>query len=75
MSLFTVPFRHLHTYTSLKSVSVILLQNQKYVLSVNVRLIYLIEQKYGGVKNGMLYSENAIIINIRLTISVTGKKP
>ena len=77
MSLFTVPFRHLHTYTSWKNVNVILLHYQKYVLLVNVRLIYLPEQKYGGVKNGMLYSENAKkhTKNLRLSISVTGKKP
>ena len=28
-------------------------------------------KSYGGVKNGMLYSENVKIINMRLTISVT----
>ena len=28
-------------------------------------------KSYGGVKNGMLYSENAKIINMRLTIFVT----
>ena len=32
-------------------------------------------KSYGGVKNGMLYSENAKIINRRLTISVTDMKP
>ena len=32
-------------------------------------------KSYGGVKNGMLYSENAKIINMRLTISVTDMKP
>ena len=31
-------------------------------------------KNYGGVKNGMLYSENAKIINKRLTISVTDMK-
>ena len=31
-------------------------------------------KSYGGVKNGMFYSENAKIINMRLTISVTDKK-
>ena len=37
---------------------------------------YLLRNKsYGGVKNGMLYSENAKIINMRLTISVTDMKP
>ena len=29
----------------------------------------------GGVKNDMLYSENAKIINMRLTIAVTDMKP
>ena len=32
-------------------------------------------KSYGGLKNGMLYSENAKIINRRLTISVTDMKP
>ena len=32
-------------------------------------------KSYGGVKNGMLYSENAKIINRRLTISVTDMNP
>ena len=32
-------------------------------------------KSYGGVKNGMLYSENAKIINRRLSISVTYMKP
>ena len=32
-------------------------------------------KSYGGVKNGMLYSENAKIINMRLSISVTDMKP
>ena len=30
---------------------------------------------YGGVKNGMLYRENAKVINKRLTIFVTDMKP
>ena len=29
------------------------------------------EKSYGGVKNGMLYSENAKIINMQITMSVT----
>ena len=32
-------------------------------------------KSYVGVKNGMLYGENAEIINMRLTISVTDMKP
>ena len=32
-------------------------------------------KSYGGVKNGMLYSENVKIINMRFTISVTDMKP
>ena len=43
----------------IKIVSVILLQNQKYDLS-NI----FDKTIYGGVKNGMLYSENAKIINM-----------
>ena len=33
------------------------------------------DESYGGVENGMLYSENAKIINMQLTISVTDMKP
>ena len=33
------------------------------------------EQSYRGVKNGMLYSENANIINMKITMSVTDTIP
>ena len=37
---------------------------------------YLLWNKsYGGVKNGMLYSENAKIINMQITMSVTDMIP
>ena len=54
----------------MKIVSVIFLQNQQHVLSnISDR-----KKRNGGVKNGMLHGENAKIINMLLTISVTGKK-
>ena len=37
--------------------------------------MFCLKVAYGGVKNGMVYSENAKRINIRLTISVTDMKP
>ena len=64
--------KHLDMY----SVSVILLQYQsklvckgKFCLKISDS--YLKKNKsYGCVKNGMLYSDNAKIINTRLTISM-----
>ena len=52
------------------SVSVILLQYQRQVLSDNFRFIFQKDKSYGCVKNGMLYSDNAKIINTQLTISM-----
>ena len=54
-----------------------LLQYQRHVLSEKFQIsISNGTKSYGGAKNGMLYiSENAKIINMQLTISVTDIKP
>ena len=53
------------------SVSVILLQYQRQVLTENFRFV----KSYGYVKNGMLYNDNAKIINTQLSVSITDMKP
>ena len=56
-------------------VSVRLLQCKRHVLSEIPDEYLEWNKSYRGVKNGMLYSENAKIINMRLTISITDMKP
>ena len=52
------------------SVSVILLQYQRRVLSENFRSYLLKNKSHGCVKNVMLYSDNAKIQNTQLTFSM-----
>ena len=60
----------------MKIVRVILLQNQKHVQGFTFQMnISDRTKENGGIKYGMLYGENPKIINMLLTISVTGKKP